>query len=134
MPKKRLWTGRKKVKKHPTRWTFSERQANNGIFKSLAEGSLGDDKPLAFECGIIYNDGLLPERFTTLHLSVRCQSPSWCDNFLRNYGIYFMCFFIFVGCQTTFLFSNVFFIFFFFFLDLQKQWNMHKGNNNNNII
>ena len=37
---------------------------------------MGDDKPLAFECGIIYNNGLLPERFTTLVLCVRCQSPS----------------------------------------------------------
>ena len=88
MPRKKQWIGRKKVGKHPARWVFKPKRSNTDVFAGVAHGSLADNKPLALECGVIHNNGLLPERFTTLDLSLRCQSPSWCIKFLQNNGIY----------------------------------------------
>ena len=58
MPRQKHWRGYRKRGTNPSRWKFERKVAKNDVFDSIVNGSLANDKPLALEVGIIYNDGL----------------------------------------------------------------------------
>ena len=82
------WRGHKKKGTNPFRWKYVPRCCKRDIFEKVFNGALADDKPLALEVGTIYNNGILPECFTTLDLLVGLNSPSWNHKFLKNNGLF----------------------------------------------